>query len=264
MTLRRLTRDRRCRVRRRPSRHSLAAEHTTEKHSPPRPIPVPPQPPGKAYVPAPGHLTGVCPPALRLGSLPTRDACPLSFPYPIIRLHQPPAPYPGAPSQPLAPFSLISGLEKTPPGPPRRRLAAGKQGRWHGAIDEVIPGARGTWGSARTGLTGPWPASIPPVAHPLAEPVINLFSGCLQILVAEVVLPIVSGRARWSLARRLRSDRLSVTGAARAHARRTPLEGLAEGPGKAPGPGREGVAPRFRCHGLIQLNVAAPENDSLI
>ena len=74
----------------------------------------------------------------------------------------------------------------------------------------------------------------------------------------------VSGRARWSLAKRFRSDRLSVTGAARAHARRTPLEGLAEGPGKAPGPGREGVAPRFRCHGLIQLNVAAPENDSLI
>ena len=34
-------------------------------------------------------------------------------------------------------------------------------------------------------------------------------------------------------------------------------------PGKAPGPGRERGS-RFRCLGLIQLNVGTPENDSLI
>ena len=100
------------------------SQHSSSQSNPPkhrsRPPPISPralQVTGHGILPAPGKLPGVCPPALRLGSLPTRDACPLSFPYPIIRLHQPPpAPNPGAPSQPLAPFSLISGLEKTETG----------------------------------------------------------------------------------------------------------------------------------------------------
>ena len=128
--LRRLTPNRRCQVRRRTTRHSLAAERTTEKLLFPTADPPAPTATGQGIPPAPGHLTGVCPPALRLGSLPTRDACPLSFPYPIIRLHQPPpAPNPGAPSQPLAPFSLISGLEKTSSPAPCSGSGAPVEGR---------------------------------------------------------------------------------------------------------------------------------------
>ena len=88
-----------------------------------------------------------------------------------------------APQQEL--FGAASDIPCAPDDRWTRRslpLASGSEGR----------GLFPLFSSVR--LTGPWPVVIPPVAHPLAEPVIDLFTGCLQVLAAEVVLPIAPSR----------------------------------------------------------------------